>query len=122
MLLNAHWTIINLSIIIFQIVLLNRFCASLLFSQMASLLVSPSWEICKWLNKYFYEVQAVWLVFFERNKLDWQLWIKAVECWNKVVTVIFSGVIELCRRLGHEAFGEEDDEVQYAALPLDLSL
>lgn len=24
---------------------------------------------------------------------------------------IFSGVIELCRRLGHEAFGEEDDEV-----------
>ena len=25
--------------------------------------------------------------------------------------VLFSGVIELCRRLGHEAFGEEDDEV-----------
>ena len=22
-----------------------------------------------------------------------------------------TGVIELCRRLGHEAFGEEDDEV-----------
>ena len=28
-----------------------------------------------------------------------------------IYTLIFKGVIELCRRLGHEAFGEEDDEV-----------
>ena len=33
--------VINLSIIIFQTAQLNQFCASLLFSQMASLSVSP---------------------------------------------------------------------------------
>ena len=38
-----------------------------------------------------------------------------VNWWHALIsiiyTLIFKGVIELCRRLGHEAFGEEDDEV-----------
>lgn len=40
-----------------------------------------------------------------------------VNWWHALIsiiyTLIFKGVIELCRRLGHEAFGEEDDEVIY---------
>ena len=40
-----------------------------------------------------------------------------VNWWHVLIsiiyTLIFKGVIELCRRLGHEAFGEEDDEVIY---------
>ena len=30
---------------------------------------------------------------------------------GKFFVLFCTGVIELCRRLGHEAFGEEDDEV-----------
>ena len=40
-----------------------------------------------------------------------------VNWWHALISIIyiliFKGVIELCRRLGHEAFGEEDDEVIY---------
>lgn len=42
--------------------------------------------------------------------------INAAERWYTPSCDIFSGVIELCRRLGHEAFGEEDDEVWCTSL------
>ena len=54
--------LIYTNIIIFQIVQLNQFCASPLFSQMASLLVSPSSE-----NLYFLKFKAVWLVFYQKQ-------------------------------------------------------
>lgn len=62
-----------------------------------------------------WELPPLLLLVQETTVLSMVLLFFLVEL-GQFFVLFCTGVIELCRRLGHEAFGEEDDEVQYDAL------
>ena len=77
--------------------------------------MSPSFEN---FNFYALKLKAVWLVFYQK-----EIRVAVIGKSSSILKQsgdIFSGVIELCRRLGHEAFGEEDDEVCSTSLRFEL--